>query len=62
LGVVDYLGLRHDADCYKEFRIGSQTLKRYSPKAIEKIREALEKESIDEIWRKRSAKTKGAKA
>jgi hypothetical protein len=56
--VVDYLGLRNDADCYKEFRIGSQTHERYSPKAIEKIKEALKTESVDEIWRKRTAKAK----
>jgi hypothetical protein len=62
VGVVDYLGLRNDADCYKEFRIGSQTLKRYSPRAIEKIKEALKTESADEIWRKHTAKAKGAKA
>jgi hypothetical protein len=62
VAVVDYLGLRNDATCYKEFRIGSQTPKRYSPKAIEKIKEALKTESADEIWRKRSAKAKGAKA
>jgi hypothetical protein len=59
--VVDYLDLRKDADCYKEFRIGSQTLKRYSPKAIEKIKEALKTESADEIWRKRIANANGAK-
>jgi hypothetical protein len=62
VGVMDYLGLRNDADCYKEFRIGSQTLKRYSSKAIEKIKEALKTESADEIWPKRAAKAKRAKA
>jgi hypothetical protein len=52
VAVVDYIGLRKDPECYKEFKIGSQTHKRYSPKAIEKVREALEREGIDEIWRK----------
>jgi hypothetical protein len=52
VAVVDYIGLRKDPECYKEFKIGSQTHKRYSPKAIEKVREALEREDIDEIWRK----------
>jgi hypothetical protein len=56
VAVVDYLGLREDPDCYKEFKIGSQTHKRYSPKAIDKIRQALERERVDEIWRKYRAK------
>lgn len=53
VAVVDYLGLRRDLECYKEFKIGSQLHKRYSPKAIEKIKKALEDESADEIWQKR---------
>lgn len=56
VAVVDYLGLRKDREFYKEFKIGSQTHKRYSPKAIDRIKMALEKESIDDIWRKRSKK------
>jgi len=59
VAVVDYLGLRKDQECYKEFKIGSQTHKRYSRKAIEKIMEALKTKSADEIWRMRSAKAKG---
>lgn len=53
VAVVDYLGLRRDLECYKEFKIGSQLHKRYSPKAIEKIKKSLENESADEIWQKR---------
>lgn len=62
VAVVDHLGLRYDQDCYKEFKIGKTLLKRYSQKAIEAIKEALKKESADEIWRKRNDKRKGAKA
>jgi hypothetical protein len=62
VAVVDYLGLRDNSDCYKEFTIGSQTHKRYSPKAIEKIKEATERESADDIWRKRGVKAKGVTA
>lgn len=50
LAVVDYIGLRKDNEYYKEFKIGSQTHKQYSQKAIEKIREALRLEGIDKIW------------
>lgn len=53
VAVVDYLGLRRDLECYKEFKIGSQLHKRYSPNAIEKIKKSLENESADEIWQKR---------
>jgi hypothetical protein len=58
LAVVDHLDLRKDSDYYKEFKIGSQTHKRYSPEAIEKVREALEREGIDEIWRKHKARVR----
>ncbi len=54
VAVVDYLGLRSDPNCYKEFKIGSQLHKRYSPKAIEAVKKALGKESADEIWAKRN--------
>ncbi|MFN8625769.1 MAG: hypothetical protein U0587_07290 [Candidatus Binatia bacterium] len=53
VAVVDHLGLRSDSECYKEMKIGKAAFKRYSPKAIEKIREGLEKESAEEIWKKR---------
>jgi hypothetical protein len=52
VAVVDHLDLRSRDDCYKEIKIGSATFKRYSPKAIEAVKEALEKESADSIWSK----------
>jgi len=58
VAVVDYVGLRKDPECYKEFKIGSQTHKRYSPKAIEKVEEALEREGIDKIWREYRARAR----
>jgi hypothetical protein len=58
VGVVDYLGLRDQTECYKEIKIGKAVFKRYSQKAIDAIKEALKKESADEIWRKRSVKAK----
>ena len=53
VAVVDYLGIRKDLDCYKEFKIGSVLLKRYSQKAIEAIKTGLKKVPIDEIWQQR---------
>ena len=53
VAVVDHLGLRGREDCYKEIKIGTATFKRYSPKAIEAVTEAVKKESADAIWAKR---------
>ncbi len=52
ISVIDYLDLRSQPDCYKEFKIGKTVHKRYSPKAIDKIREALKQEPIEKIWQK----------
>ena len=56
--VVDYLRLRDDRECYKEFKFGSTVHKRYSPKAVQRIEEALKEEPVEEIWAKRRAKAK----
>jgi hypothetical protein len=53
IAVVDYLKMRSNLDCYKEFKIGSQLHKRYSQKALEQIKGALKKESAEVIWAKR---------
>ena len=56
LAVVDHLGLRKDSECYKEFTIGSQVVKRYSPKCIDKMKLALQNETADVIWAKRQSR------
>ncbi len=48
--VVEHLGLREDEACFKEIRIGRTTHARYSHRALERVREALENESLEEIW------------
>jgi hypothetical protein len=48
--VVDHLGLRKDADCFKEIKIGRVAHARYSSEAVKKIKDALKTESIDDIW------------
>ena len=48
--VVDHLGLRADADCFKEIKIGRVTHARYSPKAMQKMKDALASQSIEDIW------------
>jgi len=50
VAVVDSYGIRKDAECYKEFKIGSQLHKRYSPRALDRIKTILEGESVDGIW------------
>ncbi len=55
IAIVEYLGMRNDPDCYKEFRIGGSHHKRYSQKALPRIRAALEEEDADSIWAKRPA-------
>jgi hypothetical protein len=56
VAIVDYLDIRSKNECYKEFKLGSQLHKRYSPKALEQISEAFKKESADDIWAKCKAK------
>lgn len=50
IAVVAHLDMRHNQECYKEFRFGKTVHKRYSQKAIENIRIALEKEQLEDIW------------
>lgn len=53
VAVVDHLGLRGNPDCYKEIKIRKAVFKCYSQKAVEKITEALKKESAEDIWKRR---------
>lgn len=48
--VIWYLGLKEDADSFKEIRIGGSRFNRYSSKAVDRVRDAIRKKSIDEIW------------
>lgn len=56
VAIVDYLDLRSREDCYKEIKIGKAVFKRYSPKALDEIREGLKKETAEEIWGKRKTR------
>ena len=50
--IVDELDIQDNPDCYKEITVGSSEFKRYSGRAVEKIREALQEEEVhpDEAW------------
>ncbi len=58
LALIDHLRIRDNDEFYKEIRIGKTIYHRYSPKAIKKMREALEMESIDRIWAAHKARRK----
>lgn len=51
--VVDHLGLRQKADCYKEIVIGKAVFKRYSQRAVEKILSCPQSNAAEEIWASR---------
>ncbi|HWP19525.1 MAG TPA: DUF3644 domain-containing protein [Burkholderiaceae bacterium] len=51
LAVVKELDIQNSEDYFKTFRVGkSAPFKRYSPKALEKIREELGQLDMDEVW------------
>jgi hypothetical protein len=51
LALAKYLGIQNEEDCYKVIRIGSQVWKRYSQKALERMREELPKVDMAEVWK-----------
>ena len=51
VAVIRVLKLDQDPDCFKEVTMSKSKFKRYSQQAIPKIKEALRKKGIDEIWR-----------
>jgi hypothetical protein len=50
LSIVRHLRLQEDPEYFKVFRIGAQRHKRYSPRAVERIKEALPELDLDEVW------------
>lgn len=60
IAVVDYLDIRANAECYKEFKIGKSSFKRYSQKAVDAIETALQVENAEVIWAKRNRKSQKA--
>ncbi len=53
LTVILELDLRSDPEYFKEIRIGRAVYKRYSPKALDLLKERLPELDIDEIWERR---------
>lgn len=50
LAIVKHLKLQEDPEYFKEFVFGSVHHKRYSPKALDKIKKELPNLDINEIW------------
>jgi hypothetical protein len=61
LAVVKYLKLQDDEDCHKTFLIGKSTFHRYSPRAIERISQALPGLDLSQIWTQYGAYAKPRK-
>ncbi|MEQ4488895.1 MAG: DUF3644 domain-containing protein [Dehalococcoides mccartyi] len=51
LAIVWHIGLETDSEYFQLIKIGKATFKRYSQKAVNRIKEELSKISVDEIWR-----------
>jgi len=52
LAVVKELNIQGNAEYFKEIRIGTQKYKRYSQKALHRIKQYLPKLDMDEVWRR----------
>lgn len=51
LAVVDHLSLQADEEYFKELQIGKSKFKRYSQKALQRIRNEIPNLDIDDVWR-----------
>ncbi|MDR7548777.1 MAG: hypothetical protein QN131_02415 [Armatimonadota bacterium] len=50
LAVVRHLRLQQDKEYFKEIQVGSQRFKRYSSKALERVKKELPALNLDDIW------------
>lgn len=55
---IEYLELKNNKDCYKEFKMGASRHMQYSPIALQFLREALENEPIEIIVEKMKLRKK----
>ena len=54
--LVWYLKIQDSEECFKEIRVGKSIFKRYSPKALDKIKKKLKEVDIDDVWKKYKAR------
>jgi len=50
VAMVYHLHIKDDPDCFREFRIGGTLHKRYSPKTLEHLRQALQTVDMKKVW------------
>ncbi|MDG6949871.1 MAG: hypothetical protein JRM77_08530, partial [Nitrososphaerota archaeon] len=50
LAVVRFLKIKEDSDCFKSFQIGKSVFARYSPRAVERMKEALSGLDMKKVW------------
>ena len=48
--LIWYLKIKDDPDCFREFKIGKTVFSRYSKKAFQRMRDALQTLKIDDVW------------
>ncbi len=49
-GFIWYLKLKSDPECHRQIRIGKSKFDRYSPKAIDRIKQALKETTAAAVW------------
>lgn len=53
---IDYLNIKSNSECFKEFVIGKTRHSRYSHKAVEIIKNAMKNASVEDVWKLHGAK------
>ena len=51
LAVTSHLELQNDSECFEEVKIGTQTFKRYSQVALDRVQKALPSLDMSAIWK-----------
>lgn len=60
LAVIRHLGIQSDEEYFKVLKVGKQTFKRYSPKALDRLKKELPGLDVTEIWAHSKSKVKAA--
>ena len=48
--IIKYLKMQENTEYFKEFNIGKSKFKRYSPKALDKLKKDLPNLNVEKIW------------
>lgn len=52
IALVRHVGLERDDECFRAFKLGSVVQKRYSPKALTLLKNAITEVDMEEVWAK----------